>query len=94
MLVAFFEGEIENFNKICTFLFIFQSEAEGCSLIQMLNSYDYQSEIILKTAAECAAGRPGSTLFMSKPSSGRGGRHRSSVPQLFYIKVHFNLLND
>eukprot|EP00597_Dinobryon_sp_UTEXLB2267_P016964 CAMPEP_0201114186 /NCGR_PEP_ID=MMETSP0812-20130820/78260_1 /ASSEMBLY_ACC=CAM_ASM_000668 /TAXON_ID=98059 /ORGANISM="Dinobryon sp., Strain UTEXLB2267" /LENGTH=396 /DNA_ID=CAMNT_0047377799 /DNA_START=38 /DNA_END=1228 /DNA_ORIENTATION=+ len=66
-----------------------QSEAEGCSLVKVLQSYDYQSEIINKAAADCAMGRPGSTLYMSMPSSVSGAnvKYKSSVPQLFYIKI-------
>mmetsp|Transcript_21117 Transcript_21117/g.29051 ORF Transcript_21117/g.29051 Transcript_21117/m.29051 type:complete len:360 (-) Transcript_21117:331-1410(-) len=66
-----------------------QSEAEGCSLVKVLQSYDYQSEIINKAAAECAMGRPGSTLYISMPStlSGANVKYTSVSPQLFYIKI-------
>jgi hypothetical protein len=59
-------------------------------LVSVLLSFDYQSEIINKLAAECAMGRPGSTLYMSKPSTAPSKgplRSKSSLPQLFYIKV-------
>ena len=69
------------------------------ALLQLVQVYAFQRELLLKLASECARGVPGSAIFLSHgrerdQSGGTGGNGdspggTSRIPTVFYIKVGF-----
>jgi hypothetical protein len=73
------------------------------ALLQLVQVYAFQRELLLKLASECARGVPGSAIFLShgrereqngdQDGNGDSPGGASRIPTVFYIKVGFHPLH-